>query len=135
MNKPFKEFLRKFDQLEIPKKEYVFIASATLAIRDIREAQDLDILVTKKVFKNLKKRYKNKIKKEPYERIEIDELEIGYDWRGDEEKVKDWIQNAENVSGYQCMKLKDVIKLKKELGREKDKKDIKLIEDYLKQKN
>jgi hypothetical protein len=41
------------------------------------------------------------------------------------------IRNAEIIDGVPFIKLDELIKFKKALGRDKDKKDVELIEQYL----
>lgn len=45
------------------------------------------------------------------------------------------IKNAEIINGIPFLPLSELIKFKKALGREKDFKDIELIEQYLKNNN
>ncbi|MBU4381382.1 hypothetical protein L6255_02740 [Candidatus Parcubacteria bacterium] len=45
--------LEELDKLNLPKDQYAITSSGSLAIRGIREANDLDIIVTPKVWKEL----------------------------------------------------------------------------------
>ncbi len=45
------------------------------------------------------------------------------------------IENAEIIDGLAFVRLEEVLKWKKSRNKEKDQKDIELIENYLKQEN
>jgi hypothetical protein len=53
------------------------------------------------------------------------------DYIGDTNKL---IKEADIIGGFPFIKLEEPAKFKKELGRPKDLKDIKLINDYLRSK-
>jgi len=52
--------LAELDKLNLPDDQYAITSSGPLAIRGIREANDLDIIVTPKVWTELSKKYTNK---------------------------------------------------------------------------
>ena len=123
--------LKEFSKLNLQKDEYVIFGSGPMAIHGIKETNDLDVLVKKEVFEKLKSKY-NQNNSHPFGCIVIGNLEIGDNWQGDYEIVEKWISEAEEVEGYMFMPLSYVIEWKRMMGRDKDLKDIKIIEDFLK---
>jgi hypothetical protein len=119
------KYLEELKKLKL--KKYVILGSGALAIKGIRENKDLDILVEKDTFLELKKKYKINEKG----MIEIGHVEI---W----DNFEPWfdanllIEDCEIIEGFRFMKLKYLIEWKKKFGREKDIRDLKLIEDYQK---
>lgn len=128
--------MSKFKELNLPNEECFIYGSGPLGIREIREVNDLDVFVTDDLYEKLKEKYPQSIKED---KIEIGEIEIYppsmWYW---EDKVGDLetvMNRAELFDGARFMLLKDLVILKKEMGRQKDFEDIKLIEDYIKQKH
>lgn len=54
MNK--KEIISKVQSLNLPRGSYVVFGSCPLAVLGIREANDIDLMVSKELFEDLKKR-------------------------------------------------------------------------------
>ncbi len=131
-----------FDQLkklDLPIGEYVVVGGAMEA-HGIREAHDLDILVTPNLYKKLYKAGWPQCKCDQCletSRLMLRKKDVDIlpsfmfkDYIGDTKKL---IENADIINGYPFIKLTEFIKFKKELGRPKDFKDIKLMENHLKQ--
>ena len=64
--------------------------------------------------------------------IELGNMEIFNTWTPWFDDVEPLIDDAEIIEGYPFVKLEKVIEWKTSFGREKDLKDLKLIEEYLK---
>lgn len=135
--KEFKELLDEFRKLKLPEEEYVIYGSGPLAIRGIRKAKDLDVVVTKRLFQKLKEKYSENFKKDPKkrfkEKLKIGKIEI-YPINSWGLKFKDLnkaIKRAETIEGLKFIRLKDLIKFKEKMGRPKDFRDIELIKKYL----
>lgn len=128
------DIFKKLKELDFPLGEYVLVGSAPLAARGIREASDLDIAVTNKLWQQLKasKRYEEA---ERYGRVflEFDGVDIipQLDWDAYPTTVEEAIKNADIINGFPFLNIPETIKFKKALGREKDFRDIKILEDYL----
>ena len=124
--------LAELDKLNLPKDQYAITSSGILAIRGIREANDLDIIVSPKLWEELSKKYP--IKKEGFESIETGNIQIL--WKGsfftDSEiaTIEEQIDTADIIQGYRFVNLNLIKKFKKIGGREKDKKDLRLIKSY-----
>lgn len=135
------DILERIRRLELPQKEYVVVGSGALAVRDIRPAGDIDLIVTPQLFEVLKSR--------GWE-------ELQWDKPGMEGKI--WLKNdqaeavtemfsglrkditvsdllsmneVEAIEGIYFLSLPILAHFKKEYGREKDLADVRLIESYL----
>lgn len=130
------EYLKELDKLDLPKSQYAIFGSGPLAIRGLRDSDDLDIIVKTKLWNYLKSKYKQdkvQIKGKNYLIIKIGKVEVGNSWGPYFGNMIDkLIGQAEIIDGYPFIKLEYVLEWKKKSGREKDKVDIRLINDFLK---
>jgi len=125
-------YLDELKQLNLPSKQYAIFGSGPLAIRGIREARDLDILVKKDLWDSLAKIYP------PNEKgngLMIGHVELFSKWEPFDVNVNELIDSAEMIEGLPFVRLEYVVEWKKHVGRDKDKKDLELIEEYFKAKN
>ena len=49
----FKELLKKVKELNLPQNQYAIFGSGPLAIRGIRDSNDIDLIVKKKLWNKL----------------------------------------------------------------------------------
>ena len=121
-----KEYLEKLDSLGFDKKNYCIISGGVMMMYDLREeTEDIDLKITEELYQELA--HQNLLKQSPkmenlYEYGEFTELKVG---GFDREKIH-------LVDGYPVESLEEQLRWKKEHHREKDQKDIALIEEYLK---
>jgi hypothetical protein len=128
MNKKNLEELKK---LNLPVGKYAIFGSGPVAIRNIRESNDLDIIVKKDLWTKLLNRYK-KYYNPARKRIELNNIEIYLDWLNITTDLNEIIDSAYIIDGFPYAQLKYVIEWKKSSQREKDIEDLKLIDKYLK---
>ncbi len=128
-----KEFFSDLNKLKLPKNKFAIFGSGPLAIRGIRESKDIDIIVKKEVWDELARKYR--IEGEKKNLIKIDKIKVWKDWLNLSDKIDEMIDNADIIEGLPFVKLKYLLEWKKFMGRDKDIKDIKLIEDYLENKD
>jgi hypothetical protein len=130
--------IAKLKELNLPAGQYAVIGSGTLAVRGIREARDLDIVAQPAVFEELKRR--GGWKRKWFFRgfltrrvIQKDGVEIfsNYHYKKFRPLTEDIIQGADIIEGFPFISLEDYVAFKKELGREKDMRDIQPIEAYM----
>ena len=97
----FLEKLKELDKLNLPKKSYAITGSGPLAIRNIRNADDIDILVKRDLWKTLIKKYT------PYDKkhIRIGNIEIWGDFINLTPIMDKVINNAEIIEGYPFVNL------------------------------
>lgn len=122
-----------FDELKklnLPNDKFAIFGSGPLAVRGIRDSDDIDIIVSESLWDELM------IEHEPFDEknnlIKIDKIEIWKDWPYLSKTIDEIIDDSETIDGLPFVKLKYVRQWKEGMGREKDKKDIELIDEYLK---
>ena len=128
----FKKLLEELRKLNLPVDSYVIFGSGSMSVRGIRESSDLDIIVSDKVWQDFIKKYSTKNNNKSI--IQIGNIEICKDllpWLDNSEEL---IERSEIIDGFSFLTLEDTLKLKEKFGREKDREDIKLIEEYLNKK-
>ncbi|KKQ34417.1 MAG: hypothetical protein US52_C0060G0006 [candidate division WS6 bacterium GW2011_GWA2_37_6] len=123
-------YIEELKKLHLPEGQYAIFGSGPLAIRNIRASHDIDIIVTKKLWKKLIEKYNTKIQSDPVS-IKIGNIEIFYNWMELTDKIEEMINTAEIINELPFVQLKYVLEWKESMGREKDKKDIELINKYL----
>jgi len=92
----------------------------------------MDIVVKKKLWKQLAKKYPIHQSGNKRNFIQIMDIEMAEGWLPLLENADKLIDTADVINGFRFVKLDYVMKWKKIMNREKDKRDIKLIEKYLK---
>lgn len=111
-----------------PKNEYVIISGASMVLQDVKEnTSDIDISVSEKLYDYLLKNYECKLEK-------ILENNVRVWYLGDINFSTNFYQTVEyeNINGYQCQTIEDILKLKRDLNRGKDLEDIRRLERRLK---
>jgi hypothetical protein len=111
-----KRFLTELDALNIPREDYVIFGSGPMAIKGLLEPADLDVVVRENVYKEMFG------DKEP---IRIGNIELSYTWP--KIKTEEIFKNINWVQGYPFADIKLVRHYKKEMNREKDITDLKLL--------
>ncbi|PIZ55932.1 hypothetical protein COY23_03855 [bacterium (Candidatus Torokbacteria) CG_4_10_14_0_2_um_filter_35_8] len=136
MNKSFSLFLNQLKKLNLPKGKYAIFGSGPLGIRNIRDAHDLDLIVGEELFNKYKGmpcwEFKSFERDGRYvEMIENSGIEFYKNWGPGNWDTRKLINEAEFIDNLPFVRLEEVKKWKKISGREKDLKDVKLIEKYL----
>ena len=127
----------KLKELNLPIGKYVVVSSGTLDALGIRPASDIDIAVTKDLHQELKNTKEWK-EHELYGKIfltkDIFTIIPQLDWDKYETTTEEAIDSAQVINSFPFMNLEELLKFKKAMGREKDVKDIKLLEGMLNKK-
>lgn len=122
--------------LNLPLGKYLVVGSGILAALGIRESKDIDLLVSEDIYE--------KYEKLGWKKKQVDTDRFGLT-NGHVELFKDFrcgkycpdpkqmIDNPTIIEDIPFLPLEELAKFKKELGREKDLKDLELIEEYLNQ--
>ena len=127
------KLLNKFKKLNLPDGDYVIYGSGPLGIRGIRKIHDLDVVVKDSLYLKLIKKYKKFERKDKEKRfIKLGKIEIIPASSSLIKNIEEIIKRADIINGLRFVKLEDLIRWKKKMGRPKDFKDIKLIKNYLK---
>lgn len=120
------KYLQELRKFNFPKEEFAVFGSGPLAIRNIRENEDIDIIVKKDLWEEIAKNHKINDKSS----ISIENIEIWNKW--EDFDIDELIDNSDIIEGLRFVKLEEVLKWKRKMGREKDIKDINLIERFMK---
>jgi len=134
------DLFEKFKALNLPIGEYAIFGSGPMAIRGLRKSSDIDLVVTDKFFKELEKlpqwkKEKSCLGSDMLIRRDSElEVEALMEWMPGAWDIEGLIKNADIIDGLAFVKLEEVLRWKKMRDKEKDKKDIELIEEYLMKK-
>lgn len=119
--------LRELDGLKLPEQEYAITASGAMAARGIREANDLDVIVTPRLWALLAAEHRDDAGKIVLgEHVEVLGPRSPLSVDGERQ-----IERAEVIEGHRYVLLPDVRDAKVALGRPKDRRDVELIDAYL----
>ena len=121
--------LDELDKLNLPVEDYAICGSGPLAVRGLRENKDIDIVVRRRLWDELKQKHEIHKGKEGV-KIRIGVIDIWPQIYGLD--VYTVINHADIISGNRFITLEDTIAWKKKQGRAKDLDDIRLIQEYLK---
>ncbi len=135
------DIFKEIAKLNFPPDQYIIVGSGIMAAKGIREANDLDIIVTPEFFE--------KCKAEGWEILPwTKEGILGKEWlkKGEVElymqlslksggvSAKELLKNAEIINGVPFITLEEHMKCKAEFGRPQDLADIEIIKNYIKTK-
>lgn len=119
----------KLKEQQLPIGHYAVFGSAVMAIKGIREAPNIDVIVTDKLWSELQEKG---YKPDHEGFIRIGNIKISNWWFAPTRKdIPTMISEAENISGIPFVNLEEVLSYKKALNREKDINDVRLIEQFL----
>lgn len=136
----FKKQFKNLKKLNLPTDQFVVVSSGALSIRGIRDSEDIDVIVTESLWNQMIKRYKVGVNSFGIENIELEnDIEILNPFQsifGNSKIVprEELFEKADIFDGIKFINLDHLKKIKIELGREKDLKDVALIDDYLETK-
>lgn len=124
------KLLNELNLLALPKDSYAIFWSGPLGVRNIRESEDLDIVVKSKLWEELKSKYSSNL--DPQKNIiKIWNIEILNQWDCFENKIDELIDTADMISWFPFVKLEYLLIFKQHRNSEKDQIDILLINNYL----
>jgi len=126
----------KIKSLNLPLGKYVVLAGSALEGYGIRKAGDIDIAVTSDIYRKLKDAgWEEIVKPSGIKVLRNEEFEVGKDnWcYGDYVTSLEYlIRGATIIEEVPFVALEEIVKFKTAFNREKDRKDIELIKDYIK---
>lgn len=128
---------QKIKKLNLPKGKYVVGSGSALEGYGIRKSNDIDIVVTKDVYLNLKKKgWKETTLLNGLMILVKGQCEITtcLNYGKYQTSIQRLIKSANIIKGIPFINLEEIMKFKKEMNRDKDKKDIELIKGYLRSK-
>jgi hypothetical protein len=119
------DIIRILEKMDLPINEYWITSGAALVIHGVKEStNDIDLGCTTNLFEQfLKKECKWRVGNGNLRIVEInDTIEMLENW---------FVDEIVFIDGLPVGSLESIKKQKFELGREKDLKDIKLIDEYI----
>ncbi len=133
MNKD--KLLNELSKINLRPEDYIVIGSGLLAALELREVEDIDLILSEQVFREYEQ-------KGGWSRKDFDDgsyflargiYEIGLDWDSDGATPNlDDLKNDEMmIDGVPFISPKRLISWKSKKARPKDLADISLLEDYL----
>lgn len=131
------ELFKNLDSLELDPSEYVIMGSGimfALGIRQLSDLDDIDILVTKSGWekvKTLSKIHHDEGWNCDHIYLFDEKIEIYNGWGPSVYIPEELISNSLKIGKYNFASIEDVIKWKRELGRDKDFKHISMIMSFL----
>jgi hypothetical protein len=127
------EFFEKVKELGLPSGSYAIFGSGPMAVRGLRECGDIDLIVTDELFEEYKSASGWELKDVGgREILAKDGVEMGPGWWPGEWDIEQLIEDADIIENLPFVRLVEVLKWKRLAKREKDLKDIEIIEDYFK---
>ena len=123
---------KAISQLSLPDGSFMVVGSGLLDTLGIRAAGDIDLLVSHDVFDNFKhQNYKIQQHKDGSDYISIGRFEIMADWYGD--NLETMRESAVYIDKIPYWSLESMREWKCDHAREKDVRDIALIDEYRQQ--
>ena len=132
--------IEEVKKLNFPIGQYVIVGSGPMAVRGLKKAHDLDIVVTREFFEKCKVNgweimlwtYPEKIG-QIYLRQNDTELYLDVNCGNFNPTTEELIKRADIFEGIPFITLKDMLRFKKAYNREKHHKDIEITEIYLRE--
>lgn len=131
-----KELFQKVKELNFPLGQYALFGSGPMAIRGLRENRDADIIAADELFEVCRADTKWRTKRfdDGNEYLVFEEMELFKNWGPGEWDIGKLIKSSEIIDDLPFVNLENVLKWKKIYGREKDLKDVEIIENFLRTK-
>lgn len=119
------ELIRRVNELDFDKNEYWLVTGSAMVLYGLRaETGDIDLGCSTKMA--------NELESKGYQTIILSDGTRKIVFGKDVEIFENWIFDTVSIiDGVPVISLNGLIEMKKSLGREKDKRDIELIEAHL----
>jgi len=121
---------QQLDALNLPKGSYAIFGSGPMFAHGLKELHDLDLLVTPEVFAEFSHKPGWTFREECDDLIQCGDLEMVATWKPGVWDIAKLIAEAEEIDGYPYVRLEEVLKWKKIRNKEKDLRDIEILEKY-----
>ena len=128
-----KNLFQKAKDLNLPIGKYALFGSTPMGIRGLKECEDIDIIVSEDLWSLYKSNPDWKFGKTENgsEFLANGDVEFWHTWTPWYPNVDGLIAEAEIIDGLPFVRLEEVLSWKKAYAREKDFKDVEIIEKYL----
>ena len=126
------KYLEELKKLNLPADKFAVFGSGHVGIRGLKESSDIDLIVTKDLWEELKEKF-------PFAEGRDDHLVLSENvdafnrWLPEEDlwNIDKLIDESDIIDRIRFVKLEEVLKWNKLRGKEKDIKDAKTIEEYI----
>lgn len=135
MELPKHPLFDELKKLSLPEGEWAVFGSGPMWVRGIRESSDIDVIARGAAWDWARANGKIGVKEGSgldYVSFCDGDIEVYRAWYPGEWDIDALIDTAEMIDGIPFVRLEHVVAWKKVMGREKDAKDLALIEEYLK---
>ena len=133
------DIISRIKSLNLPIGKYVVFGSSVMEVHGIRKARDIDLIVDEDLYKELQGRgwerywfFKRVFTCKALKK-DRNEAFSNIKWKNYQVENEELFKNAEIIDGVPFMQPKEYLRYKRCLPREKDKRDVKLLEEYLAQ--
>ena len=128
------EIIAKVKSQNFANGTYVVFGSGPLAAADIRQTQDIDLVVSENLYRELHYqgwRFKSGI--DGSSMLTNGDFAVSRSWKFGEynPRLEDLLASSDNIDGVSFVNLHEVRAWKKEYARPKDLQDIELIDHYM----
>jgi|AntRauTorckE6833_2_1112554.scaffolds.fasta_scaffold69061_1 hypothetical protein len=125
----------ELNKLSIDKNSFVVVGSGVIVQLGLKEFTDIDLVVTRNVFKKLAKdpswQTGSFTNGEKYLMQGDVELMLSWDSASGKPNFDDLVEDSVSIDGYQFAKPERVYEWKLKMNRPKDKRDIKTLKRYI----
>ena len=128
------EIISRVKELNLPQNSYIVFGSCPLAAAGIREAQDVDMLVSKELFSELREKGWEELVKSLKDKPlthDVFEAHDNWDFSSYNPTLEHLLSTATVIDDIPFAALEEVRKWKAASGRPKDLADIALLDKYL----
>ena len=132
------QVIKTVQELNLPNDQYAVFGSGLMDVLGLKKANDIDLLVTKKLFDKLEQKPECErfIYPDGYPGLKhtVYDLELFYESKMpfcSQAEIEEKIRRAITIDDVKFVQLSDILDWKKAFGREKDLRDAALIEHYL----
>lgn len=125
---------KQFQELNLSSDDYAICGSGPMWVRGIRDSHDLDVVARGSAWETAKLLGRLEWMEDGVQRVSLAEggVEIFNGWGFGRWSADELIDTADLIEGIRFINLQIVLEYKRQLAREKDLADIKLIEHWLK---
>jgi hypothetical protein len=127
------DIIKEVSKLNLPLGKYAIFGSGPMAVHEIREAHDIDLIITTDLYKKLAQSGWKESGDNNHRYLVMGDFEAHSSWKSGSYRpnVQKIINDAEIIEGVALVRLAEVAKWKTARGMEKDLQDIQLIQNYL----
>lgn len=120
-------------ELKLPSGSYAVFGSGPMAARGIRETNDIDIVVTRQLFRKLAAdmSWQALELRDHHSGLKKGDYEIFHTWAPGSWDLEALIKDADIIDGVPYVELRSVLEWKRQRDSVKDQHDVALIEKYL----